>query len=46
MSKETCMRAGTGLCPRNEVWADNDEPCGPCKAYLPAPEREGTDSES
>lgn len=35
MAKTDCMRCGTGLCPRTETWAKNDEPCGPCDAYLP-----------
>ena len=35
MRKTDCMRCGTGLCPRNEGWAKQPEPCGKCDAYLP-----------
>lgn len=41
MSKKTdCMRLGLGICPKSEVHAQDDEPCGKCDAYLPPKERE------
>ena len=32
--KRDCMHLGTGLCPRNEVWARTDAPCDDCKHFL------------
>ena len=35
MPKTDCLRLGTGICPKSEVHAESDEPCGKCDAYLP-----------
>ena len=32
--KRNCMRLGTGLCPRSEVWKQNDEQCPECPEYI------------
>jgi hypothetical protein len=32
--KRDCMRLGTGLCPRNEIWKDSDAPCNDCRHFI------------
>ena len=41
-NKRDCIRLGTGLCPRNEVWARHHKPCHDCEHYIT---REGDQDE-
>ena len=41
--KKGCMKLGTGICERSEVWARHDEPCDDCEHYV---NKEGKSNES